>query len=87
MNFAEFAGNHPWALVILKSDLLLRMVELLEEGKAVEELVEELKPLKREDIERALRALEAHGVVRAEGSRWTLTDLGKKFMEVYRQTF
>ncbi len=87
MNFAEFAGNHPWALAILKSDLLLRMVEILEEGRTVDELLEALKPLTRGDIERALRALEAHGVVKAEGSRWTLTDLGKKFIEVYRQTF
>ncbi len=87
MNFAEFSGNHPWALAVLKSDLLLRMLELLEESKSVEELVEALRPLKRSDIERALRALEMHGVVEEKGGLWVLTDLGKKFMDVYRQTF
>ena len=87
MSFAEFAGNHPWALTILKSELLLKMVESLEEERSVEELLELLKPLTREDIERALRALTSLGVVKEKEEKYVLSDLGRRFLEVYRETF
>lgn len=87
MSFAEFAGNNPWALTILKSELLLKMVESLEEERSVEELLELLKPLTREDIERALRALVSLGVVKEKEGKYVLSDLGRRFLEVYRETF
>lgn len=87
MSFAEFAGNNPWALTILKSELLLKMVESLEEERSVEELLELLKPLTREDIERALRALASLGVVKEKEGKYVLSDLGRRFLEVYRETF
>lgn len=87
MNFVEFAGAYPWALTILKSELLLRMVESLEKERSAEELAGLLAPLTREDIERALRVLVSLGVVEQSGEKYVLSDLGKRFLDVYRRTF
>ncbi len=87
MSFAEFAGNHPWALTILRSELLLKMIELLETERSIEELLVALSPLTKEDIERALHALMALGVVKQVDSKYTLSEVGREFLKVYRETF
>jgi len=87
MNFAEFAGNNPWALTILKSDLLIRLVEELEKPRSVEYLVATLRPLTRQDIERALNALQKLGVVEKMEDLYVLSTLGKQFLEAYRTSF
>lgn len=87
MGMEEFLLDHPWAADVAKSSLLLALVRYLSQPRTIEEISKTFVGLTDDDIAKALYVLKEIGVVEGDGERVWLSETGRKFLEVYDETF
>ena len=87
MSIEEFLMDNPWAAEVAKSSLLLALIRYLKRPRTVEEISQTFTGLNDDDIAKALYVLKEIGAVDGDGERAWLSDVGRRFLKAYDETF